>query len=290
MTAYVQDAAIFVNTRHALLHLVFQGHHAFVERDGRQFLARLEQVLDFLEYPRPSEGGTSHQDAIDARFLEALLGNLCRCDIAVADDGNVDARILLHLADQRPVGFSGVHLRTRAPMDGQCLDAAVLQLLSQCGDDLVLAVPAQTRLHGHRQMHGIDHGSCDFEHQWDVTQHSCTGTLARHALHGAAEIDVDDVRSCLFHNLCSLDHRRHIAPVDLDHHGALLFQHAQLLHRLVDAAYQGIGRHEFRIDHVSTEVTALQAKTHVGHILHRRQHHSPVGQRYISNLHILIRG
>ena len=59
----------------------------------------------------------------------------CCTDVSVADDRDVDMRILLHGADECPVGLPLIHLAAGAAMNGERLDAAVLQAFGQFYDE-----------------------------------------------------------------------------------------------------------------------------------------------------------
>ena len=114
-------------------------------------------VFPLLKHPRCSEGGTSNHHGIDSEAVEGVFDIIRRLDIAIPDNRDVDALIVFHLTDQRPVGLTRVHLTTGSSVNGQCLDTAVLQLFGQRGDAELFVVPAQTRLGGHRHSDGIDH-------------------------------------------------------------------------------------------------------------------------------------
>lgn len=281
----VQDAAVFVDAGYALFDLAAQHGEAFLHGDGRELLARVEQVANLAEDPRAAEGGAAHHDGVDAVALKALAGHGGRGDVAVADDGDVDARVVLDLADEGPVGFAGVHLAAGAPVDGQGGDTAVLQLFGQGGDALVLAVPAEAGLDGDGQLDGFDDLTRDVEHEGDVLEQSGAGSLAGYALDGAAEVEVDDVGAGLFDDAGGLDHGGYVASVDLDGYGALFLQDVEFLHRLVDAADEGVGRYELGVDHVGSLFLAEQAEAYVGHILHRRQEYGAVRKRKICYFH-----
>ena len=95
--------------------LFFQDVNLFAERE---FLT--------TEYPRTSEGGATNHDGIDAIGVESLVGIVQRLDVAIANDGDMDARIALYFTDEGPIGIAGVHLTAGATMNGQCLNTAVL--------------------------------------------------------------------------------------------------------------------------------------------------------------------
>ena len=158
-------------------------------------------------------------------------------------------------------------------MDGERLDAAVLQLLSQVDDDLGALVPSETSLHRHGSLHRIDHRAHDVEHQRHILQHACSRPFACHTLHGTAEVEVYDIGLHRLHDACRLCHRVHVTPIDLYRHGALLVADGELLHRLVYLTDEGIARHELRVHEVGTKLLAHQPEAQVSNILHRCQQH-----------------
>ena len=112
-------------------------------------------------------------------------------------------------------------------MDGQRLDASLLQLFSQGGDDELLVVPSQTGLDGDRYLYGLYHLLRNLQQLGNILQHAGTGPFASHLLDRTAEVKVDDVRSCLFNHLCSFDHRLDVTTIDLDAYGTLLVGNGQ---------------------------------------------------------------
>ena len=133
----------------------------------------------------------------------------------------------------------------------------------------MVIVPSQACLHGDGNLYCIHHGAGNFQHQRNILQHACACSFACDALHGAAEVNVQNVRTCFFHYLGGLYHCCRIFSVNLDGYGAFFVIDVQLLHGFPYRTYQGIGRHEFGIYHVGTELFAHQAESRVGHILHR---------------------
>ena len=158
----MEDAAAFVQQVDAVFYLLPEHVHAPFGGEGRKLFARFQIVFHFLEYPRPSEAGAAYHDGVHTVALETLEGTLRGGDVAVTDDGDVYARILLHLADEGPVGFARVHLRAGTAMDGQGADAAILQLLGQGDDNFVFGIPAEAGFHGDGYLHRVDHGAGDF--------------------------------------------------------------------------------------------------------------------------------
>ena len=115
MTAGVENAPRFINSLNIDAELLFEDVKFLVERKGLT-----------TEQPRTTEGGAPNHDGIDAVAVESSIGLSNGMDIAIANNGNVDAGIALHLANERPVGLARIHLTAGATVDGQRLDAAIL--------------------------------------------------------------------------------------------------------------------------------------------------------------------
>ena len=179
-------------------------------------------MAHLLEDPRLPDGRTAYHDGIHAVGVEGATSLFARGDIAVADDGDVHAGIVLHRPDERPVSLPRVHLGTGTAMDGKRLDAAVLQCLRQLDDDPTIVVPAEARLDRHGDLHRLDDLTYDLQHQGGATKHPAASALTCHPLDGAAEVKVQEVRSRGLGDACRLHHRGNLAPVDLDGYGALL--------------------------------------------------------------------
>ena len=134
---------------------------ASLDVDAQLFLQDVNLLVQCqllpTEYPGAAEGGTANHDSINAVGVKGTVGIAERLDVAIADDGYMDARIPFDFTYQRPVGLTRVHLASGSSVNGQCLDTAVLQLFGQRGDAELFVVPAQTRLGGHRHSDGIDH-------------------------------------------------------------------------------------------------------------------------------------
>ena len=108
MAANVENAAIFVDAFHALSHLFLEHvqhpicRHRLVSGgyDIADFKRRVvDGIAYFFENPRATEGGTSHHHGVDSPFFKSLSRRFARINVAVADNGDVHARILLHRAD-----------------------------------------------------------------------------------------------------------------------------------------------------------------------------------------------
>ena len=127
----MQNAAIFIGT--TFFPIVFFHAFHFVDSSDvdEQLLFKNVNFLIYrkllaAEQPRLPESGTSYHHGIYAVAVECGIGIGPRANVTIADDGNVDVRIVFHFADKRPVGIAGVHLRAGAAVNGQCLYAAIL--------------------------------------------------------------------------------------------------------------------------------------------------------------------
>ena len=267
MAAAVQDAPVFVDAAHAGEHLLLEHvylpvrtHHRIAALHGfvrNRHAFRIQDIHDFLENPWAAESGTPHHDGIHPVAVETLTGTFGRGYVAIADDGNRHARIVFHLADERPVRFAGVHLRPGTAVYGQRPDTAILKAFGQIHNHLAAFVPSQTGFHRDGNVHGIHHGPRDFQHLGNILQHAGPGSLARHALHGATEIQVEHVGTGTFHHDTGrIGHRTRFLAVNLDGHGALVITHRQFLQTAVHHAHQGICRHKLGIYHRRAETLA----------------------------------
>ena len=139
MAAHVDDAAEFgalaflqgvvgiERVGHTLLHLSLQHVKLPVEGHGVIVTTCVEIGAHVPEEPRLTESGATYHDGIDTIAVEGSLCLFGCADVAVADDGDVDALTVLHLADESPVGLTLIHLGASTTMDGECFDAAVLK-------------------------------------------------------------------------------------------------------------------------------------------------------------------
>ena len=272
MAAAVHDALAFVAyPGDAGVDMFLEDAHLPRHAACGQVLTVVEVVTDLLEEPGVAEGGAAYHHRVHAVAVETFFGAFGRGDVAVADDGDMHAGVVLDLADECPVGFAGVHLAARAAVDSEGLDSAVLQLFGQRDDDLVVVVPAEARLDGHGDTDCVDHGAGDFQHLGDIPQESCAGTFARHFLDGAAEVDVEVIGVRLLHDLRCGGHRLGIFAVDLYGHGSFSVGYLQLAHGGSHVAYECVGVDKLGIDAVGSEALAQQAERGVGDVLHRRQ-------------------
>ena len=134
-------------------------------------------------------------------------------------------------------------------MDGESLYAAVLQLFGESRDDEAAAVPSQACLHCDGRPHRAHHLTCDVEHQRYVLQHARSRSLACHFLYGAAEVEVDDVGTRLFHYPRSLHHGVCVAPVYLYAYGSFAVAYVEFAYRRFDGAHESFGTYKLGIHH-----------------------------------------
>ena len=234
-------------------------------------LARLEVVLHLLEDPGLADGSTPDHHGIDAVGVEGTLHLFARGDVTIADDRDVHAGILLHLADERPVGRAGVHLGAGTAVDGEGLDAHVLEGFGELDDDLTIVVPAEAGLHGDGDLHGLDDLADDMEHDVGAAKHTATSALASDTLDGAAEVQVQHLRSSGLGDTGGFDHGLDLAAVDLDGYGALFGADLELARRASDLTDEGVSTEELGVDHVCTEAATEETEGGIRHILHGGQ-------------------
>ena len=95
----VEDASLLVDTFHI---------------DAKEFFEDIEFLVEIeffaTEDPRTAEGGAPDHHGIHAIGVESLIGLVKRMDVTISYNRNMDARVALHFANQRPVGVACVHL------------------------------------------------------------------------------------------------------------------------------------------------------------------------------------
>ena len=236
----------------------------------------------------------AHHNAVHAVTVEILFGFLGGIDVAVADDGNGHTGIVLHLPYEGPVGLALVHLLTGAAVDGQGLDACILQAFGQLDYDLGVLVPAQAGLDRHRFGHGLHDHPGYHHHLVRLPHHPGAGPAARYFVDRAAEVDVNHVAAVASGYLCRvvghpgrLHHRLGNVSVYLDGHRSLLRDGLHLSLRLDGIPDKSVGRDELGIHHRRPLLAAEDAEGRVRHILHRREQHRPFSQIYIPYSHML---
>src|SRR3712207_215826 len=108
----VQYAAVLVYAGHIDAELLLQHVYLLIgcQRVGRR-------VGHFLEYPRATKRGPAHHHGVHTVALKGQPGFLARRDVAIADDGNMNAGVVLHLTDKAPIGLSRVHLAAGTAMN-----------------------------------------------------------------------------------------------------------------------------------------------------------------------------
>ena len=165
----MQDTPVFVDTRYIDVQLFLQYVYLFIDVKRRIVRFSVEIVTHLFKDPGLPKRCPANHDSIYAKTLESLFGFLRRSNVAIANDRNVDARIVFHLANQRPISISGVHLTACAAVNGQRLDATILQLFGQFGDNKIVFIPSQACFYSHRRMHRLDHLSGYFQQKRYVT-------------------------------------------------------------------------------------------------------------------------
>ena len=251
----------------------------------RHHLACFKKVFHFAEDPGPPVGRPPDHHPVHSIAVEHFAGLGTGVDISVTDDRNPDRRIVLHLANERPVRFAAIHLGPRAAVDRQCGDTHVLQAQSDLFDVLRLFIPSQTGFDRHGFLHGFDDAAGHLDHQGDIAHHTRSGAPTGDLLHRTTEVDIDDIGIGRLGDPSRLDHRFHQMTVKLDTHGPFGFGDAQFSERLARIADQPVRRDKLGIYHVGTEPLAHIAERRIGHILHRSQEQRAVTQFYVGNLH-----
>ena len=154
---------------------------------------------------------------------------------------------LLHRPDIVPVGGSGVHLVPGAAVDGHGGRTGLLHGLCKLHAVDGALVPAQAELHRHRALCPPDHRFGHPHRLGRVTHQAGAVPGVCHFGHGAAHIDVDDVRPGNFGgDGRPLLHAHGVAAEDLGGGGVLPLPQLQQGHGLFVLKAQGLGADHLR--------------------------------------------
>ena len=205
--------------------------------------------MNVSENPRLPESSSPNHHRVDAEAFKCHAGLLCRCDVAVAYNGDMNTRIALNFTNQSPVGLTRVHLCSRASVYGKGADAAVLKLFGKGSDDEVIVVPSQPCLGRYGRAHRLYHLSCNVKHQRYVLQQARSGALSGHLLDGTAEVEVDDVGPELLNYSGCLYHRVDTLAVNLYAYRAFCVVDYHLFKCRRYGTNDGVGGHKLGIYH-----------------------------------------
>ena len=180
-------------------------------------------------------------------------------------------------------------------MHRQCLDACILQPLSQFHDYLRIFVPSEPRLHRHRFAHCFDNALRNHHHLVRLAHHPRTGASARNLADRTSEVYVNDIASVSSGNLVRIvchfgcfHHCFRIVSVYLDSYRCFIIRCFHLGDCLGGVADQSVRRDEFRINHICSEPFADDAERRVSDVFHRCQQHRFFSKVNISDFHAYL--
>ena len=186
-------------------------------------------MFDLVKYPRIADGPATNHYTINSILISVFQCLLWSVNVSIAEDWNIHARILFYFGNQRPIGSTLIHLRTRASVNGQRFDADVLQPLSHFHYIFRVIIPAQSGLYRYRKVSAFHNLFGHLHHFWNVLKQSCSGTAARDSFHRATIVNVNQIRVHFRCDLCRLYHVANVATKKLDADWPLVFKNIKLL-------------------------------------------------------------
>lgn len=117
MPAYVEYAAIFIDTVDALGNLPAQQHEAFMY-GKRSSVRTMNHTADVIEDPWGTDRGASYHNSVHSVAVKGLESQLGGGDVTVPDERYRQSGIFLDPGYHLPVGIAGIHLRASASVDG----------------------------------------------------------------------------------------------------------------------------------------------------------------------------
>ena len=251
----------------------------------RKNLASVKVVSNLAENPRATIRCTTNHHRIHAIAVKHLLSLYSRVNISIADNWNMDSRVVLNLAYKSPVRLASIHLTASTTMDCKCRNTNILQSVSYLLNILTLIVPAEASLYCHGLTDSVYNLARHLNHQRHIAHHTATCTTTRDFLHRAAEVYINNIWICSLGNLCRLYHRLYLISINLDTHRALKVRNLKLCKRLSRITNKPIRGYKLRSDHIGTEELTHISERWVGNILHRRKEKGSITKCNICNLH-----
>ena len=142
MSTDMQNSTTFIQSIDAFFQLPTQNRH-FIRNRQRFTMPGFHILLYLLKNPRRTDRSPAYHNGIYTVLFEFFTSDLrCRY-ITVSYDRYFHTRILFHLAYQTPIRLSGVHLTASTPMNRQCSNTAILQLLGQFYDYSGIMIPSE---------------------------------------------------------------------------------------------------------------------------------------------------
>src|SRR6218665_2752404 len=125
---------VYANDRpfpfHAFVEVLAGNIHSFFCCWRSKMFTSVYKMFDLVEDPWIADSSAADHNAINTitvfiskRFFRAVY-------ITISEDRDLNARVILHFADQRPIGLAFIHLCTCKPMDRKSFDEQILQTFS----------------------------------------------------------------------------------------------------------------------------------------------------------------
>ena len=239
-------------------------------------LSRLQIGIDGFENPRIPPRCAADRDRSAARFFHKTLSRWSVHHVTIADDRDVYGRH--HLRNHRPVSLSLIEVLPRPAMHGDRGSASFFDRACKLYAVLRVPRPSETHFHGDRHMDGLCHRLHDGLGQRDILHQRRAIAILDHLLHGAAHIDIDDVRPCLFHFLRTERHDLRIASEELQCDRMLSGIDLQHILGLFIFIIQALGTDHFRCRQCRSHAVGDDAIREITHARHRGEQRPAVQQ------------
>src|SRR5579863_6480584 len=126
--------------------------HPFAGGRRRQTFPGIQIMPGLAEDPGITDRRAADHDAVDPKAVLVIRGFFGTVDIAIAEDRDLDPGVVFYPAYEGPVRFSFVKLTSGTAVNGQGLNAGILETFGDGFDVLVVVIPAQSGLDGYGQV------------------------------------------------------------------------------------------------------------------------------------------
>lgn len=250
-------------------------------RTGEDF-SGCHEVFDLIKNPWITDRGTTDHDTVYAKGFFILKGFVWRVNVSIAKDGDFDIRVGFDLCDGVPVGNALIHLLAGTAVDGERLDACILQPEGYLYDTDAAIIPAKAGFDSNREGNLLHDLAGHALHFGNVEEDARTSAFAGDFFYRAAVIDIHQFRLSSFGNSRRLTHRLNLVTKDLDADRTLVVIDIEFLHALLRIADEPFGRNKLRVHHVCPHFLAYRTEGRITHILHGSKQQREVPDLQIS--------
>lgn len=238
-------------------------------------------MTNLAEDPGITDGCPADHDAIDAIAVPVFERFFGGVDISVAEDRDMDLRVVLYFSNEGPVCLSFIELTAGAAVDGEGFNTCILQSQGDLFDVFAIVIPSQSGFDSDGERGCLYACGGESYHKIDVAENAGPCPIADDTFDGASEIDVQEVRTGRFDDGGRLCEAIFVSSEDLDGDRSFLIENIETAAGFYGIVDKGFAGDEFSIQQVCAIFLADGPEWRVADILHRGEGQREFGQHEI---------